>query len=75
MGGINLKISPITVVPTGGFDVAASCDIEKTFAGIFSEKAVTPSVKESVAGWVDNLNAPIELLVGGGKGVIRGMHY
>lgn len=36
--------------------------------------AVTPSVKEPVPGWVDNLNGPIGLLVGGGKGVIRSMH-
>jgi fatty acyl-CoA reductase len=25
-------------------------------------------------GWVDSLNGPIGLLVGGGKGVIRSMH-
>lgn len=25
-------------------------------------------------GWVDNLNGPVGLLVGGGKGVIRSMH-
>jgi fatty acyl-CoA reductase len=25
-------------------------------------------------GWVDNLNGPIGLLVGGAKGVIRSMH-
>lgn len=31
-------------------------------------------MKEPVAGWVDNLNGPIGLLVGGGKGVIRSMH-
>jgi fatty acyl-CoA reductase len=36
--------------------------------------AVTPAFKDPVAGWVDNLNGPIGLLVGGGKGVIRSMH-
>lgn len=35
---------------------------------------VTPSVKEPVPGWVDNLNGPVGLLIGGGKGVIRTMH-
>lgn len=29
---------------------------------------------EPVAGWVDNLNGPIGLLVGAGKGVIRSLH-
>ncbi|XP_069692562.1 putative fatty acyl-CoA reductase CG5065 [Periplaneta americana] len=35
---------------------------------------VTPAWKEPLPGWVDNLNGPIGLLVGGGKGVIRSMH-
>lgn len=35
---------------------------------------MTPSYKEPLPGWVDNLNGPIGLLVGGGKGVIRSMH-
>lgn len=35
---------------------------------------VIPSYKEPMPGWVDNLNGPIGLLVGGGKGVIRSMH-
>lgn len=35
---------------------------------------VIPSVNEPVPGWVDNLNGPIGLLVGAGKGVIRSMH-
>ncbi|XP_026329716.1 putative fatty acyl-CoA reductase CG5065 [Hyposmocoma kahamanoa] len=35
---------------------------------------VTPSYKEPVPGWVDNLNGPIGLMVGAGKGVIRSMH-
>lgn len=35
---------------------------------------VIPSVEEPVPGWVDNLNGPIGLLVGAGKGVIRSMH-
>ncbi|XP_011266457.2 putative fatty acyl-CoA reductase CG5065 isoform X1 [Camponotus floridanus] len=35
---------------------------------------VIPSYKEPFPGWVDNLNGPIGLLVGGGKGVIRSMH-
>ncbi|XP_028037923.1 putative fatty acyl-CoA reductase CG5065 [Bombyx mandarina] len=35
---------------------------------------VTPAYKEPIAGWVDNLNGPIGLMVGAGKGVIRSMH-
>ncbi|KAG8239148.1 hypothetical protein J437_LFUL018767 [Ladona fulva] len=35
---------------------------------------VTPIWKEPVAGWVDNLNGPVGLLVGAGKGVIRSMY-
>jgi fatty acyl-CoA reductase len=35
--------------------------------------AVTPTFREPMPGWVDNLNGPIGLLVGGGKGVIRSM--
>ena len=35
---------------------------------------VTPSWKDPMPGWVDSLNGPIGLLVGGGKGVIRSMH-
>lgn len=34
---------------------------------------VTPSLVEPVPGWVDNLNGPIGLMVGGAKGVIRSM--
>lgn len=36
--------------------------------------SVTPSYKEPMPGWVDNLNGPIGLMVGAGKGVIRSMH-
>ncbi|KAK9500979.1 hypothetical protein O3M35_002123 [Rhynocoris fuscipes] len=40
---------------------------------------VRPSIvisawKDPLPGWVDNLNGPTGLLVGGGKGVIRSMH-
>ncbi|XP_023938703.1 putative fatty acyl-CoA reductase CG5065 [Bicyclus anynana] len=34
---------------------------------------VCPSYQEPVAGWVDNLNGPIGLMIGAGKGVIRSM--
>ena len=29
---------------------------------------------EPLPGWVDNLNGPVGLIVGAGKGVIRSMH-
>ncbi|KAL6426714.1 hypothetical protein ACFW04_009228 [Cataglyphis niger] len=35
---------------------------------------VLPSYKEPIPGWVDNLNGPVGILVGGGKGIIRSMH-
>lgn len=35
---------------------------------------VTPAGVEPVPGWVDNLNGPVGLMVGAGKGVIRSMY-
>lgn len=35
---------------------------------------VTPAFREPMPGWVDNLNGPVGLIVGAGKGVIRSMH-
>ncbi|XP_071443977.1 putative fatty acyl-CoA reductase CG5065 [Hetaerina americana] len=35
---------------------------------------VTPVWQQPVPGWVDNLNGPVGLMVGAGKGVIRSMH-
>lgn len=32
-----------------------------------------PAFKEPVAGWVDNLNGPVGLMLAAGKGVIRTM--
>ncbi|XP_030031127.2 putative fatty acyl-CoA reductase CG5065 [Manduca sexta] len=34
---------------------------------------VCPSLKEPVPGWVDNLNGPVGVMLGAGKGVIRTM--
>nr|QRC76219.1 fatty acyl-CoA reductase 9 [Mythimna separata] len=34
---------------------------------------VCPSVKEPMPGWVDNLNGPVGVMLGAGKGVIRTM--
>ncbi|KAG5880869.1 hypothetical protein JTB14_017795 [Gonioctena quinquepunctata] len=41
---------------------------------IIRPSIVIPSVAEPVPGWVDSLNGPVGLIVGGGKGVIRSMH-
>jgi fatty acyl-CoA reductase len=35
---------------------------------------VAATWREPIPGWVENLNGPTGLLVGGGKGVIRSMH-
>lgn len=37
-------------------------------------RLVTPAWREPVAGWVDNLNGPVGLMVGAGKGVIRSLY-
>ncbi|XP_006570570.1 uncharacterized protein LOC412986 isoform X1 [Apis mellifera] len=34
---------------------------------------VTPALTEPLPGWVDNLNGPVGIMVGAGKGVIRSM--
>ncbi|RVE49009.1 hypothetical protein evm_006367 [Chilo suppressalis] len=43
-------------------------------AAVVRPSIVTPSYKEPMEGWVDNLNGPIGLMIGAGKGVIRSMH-
>ncbi|XP_037295574.1 putative fatty acyl-CoA reductase CG5065 isoform X2 [Manduca sexta] len=43
-------------------------------AAVVRPSIVTPSYKEPMPGWVDNLNGPIGVMVGAGKGVIRTMH-
>ncbi|GBP52562.1 Putative fatty acyl-CoA reductase CG5065 [Eumeta japonica] len=40
-------------------------------AAIVRPSIVTPAYQEPIPGWVDNLNGPIGLMVGAGKGVIR----
>ena len=34
---------------------------------------MTPTYQDPIPGWVDTLNGPVGILVGGGKGVIRSM--
>ncbi|CAH1394511.1 unnamed protein product [Nezara viridula] len=41
---------------------------------ILRPSIVIPTWKEPMEGWVDNLNGPIGILIGGAKGVIRSMH-
>ncbi|VVC98340.1 unnamed protein product [Leptidea sinapis] len=40
----------------------------------YTYSKLTPAFKEPKPGWVDNLNGPIGLMIGAGKGVIRSMH-
>lgn len=40
---------------------------------IFCSFAVSPAWEEPCQGWVDSLNGPIGIMVGGAKGVIRTM--
>ncbi|XP_014261584.1 putative fatty acyl-CoA reductase CG5065 [Cimex lectularius] len=41
---------------------------------IIRPSIVTPAWRDPLEGWVDNLNGPVGIMVGGGKGVIRSMH-
>lgn len=41
---------------------------------LFVLAAVCPSWEEPVPGWVDNLNGPVGVMAGAGKGVIRSMY-
>ncbi|KAJ8971090.1 hypothetical protein NQ317_006503 [Molorchus minor] len=41
---------------------------------IIRPSIVIPATEEPLPGWVDSLNGPVGLLVGGGKGVIRSMY-
>lgn len=34
---------------------------------------MTPAYAEPLPGWVDNLNGPVGIMIGAGKGVIRSM--
>ncbi|XP_059056959.1 putative fatty acyl-CoA reductase CG5065 [Achroia grisella] len=43
-------------------------------ATVVRPSIVTPSYREPLPGWVDNLNGPVGVMVGAGKGVIRSMH-
>ena len=40
---------------------------------MLSHSTVTPALTEPLPGWVDNLNGPVGIMVGAGKGVIRSM--
>jgi fatty acyl-CoA reductase len=51
----------------------STCGCDDIFHSLFLV-AVVPTWKEPVPGWVDSLNGPIGLMVGGGKGVIRSMY-
>lgn len=37
----------------------------------FNFNLVTPSLKEPISGWIDNILGPIGLFIGGGKGLLR----
>ncbi|KXJ72562.1 hypothetical protein RP20_CCG017698 [Aedes albopictus] len=41
---------------------------------IFRPSIVVPTWREPISGWTDNINGPVGLLIGAGKGVIRSMY-
>uniref|UniRef100_A0A182HM10 Fatty acyl-CoA reductase n=1 Tax=Anopheles arabiensis TaxID=7173 RepID=A0A182HM10_ANOAR len=43
-------------------------------AVIFRPSIVIPTWREPIPGWTDNINGPVGLLIGAGKGVIRSMY-
>ncbi|XP_076664256.1 putative fatty acyl-CoA reductase CG5065 [Andrena cerasifolii] len=51
-----------------------SAEFPKLPCSIARPSIVTPAWGEPCEGWVDNLNGPVGLMVGAGKGVIRSMH-
>ena len=53
--------------------IKSTCDCGDIFHAVFLV-AVIPTWKEPMPGWVDSLNGPIGIMVGGGKGVIRSMY-
>lgn len=55
-----------------GFTLSKKC-ITSKFTNFLFCFAVSPAWEEPCAGWVDSLNGPIGIMVGGAKGVIRTM--
>ncbi|XP_049886283.1 putative fatty acyl-CoA reductase CG5065 [Pectinophora gossypiella] len=53
--------------------VVADAYDELPGAVIARPSIVCPALKEPVSGWVDNLNGPVGVMLGAGKGVIRTM--
>ncbi|XP_055536616.1 putative fatty acyl-CoA reductase CG5065 [Wyeomyia smithii] len=43
-------------------------------AVVFRPSIVAPTWKEPLPGWTDNINGPVGMLIGAGKGVIRSMY-
>uniref|UniRef100_A0A1S4IZJ0 Fatty acyl-CoA reductase n=1 Tax=Culex quinquefasciatus TaxID=7176 RepID=A0A1S4IZJ0_CULQU len=43
-------------------------------AVVFRPSIVVPTWREPISGWTDNINGPVGLLIGAGKGVIRSMY-
>ena len=41
---------------------------------LFRPSIIIPVWKEPIPGWTDNINGPVGLLIGAGKGVIRTMY-
>lgn len=54
-------------------EVLARDEYENLPICICRPSIVLPTFKEPIPGWVDNLNGPIGVLLGAGKGVIRSM--
>ncbi|XP_058832003.1 putative fatty acyl-CoA reductase CG5065 [Topomyia yanbarensis] len=54
-----------------GLVVESMADIP---AVIFRPSIVVPTWREPLSGWTDNINGPVGMLIGAGKGVIRSMY-
>lgn len=54
-------------------NIQAPSHIYQSKQFIINNITVSPAHKEPLPGWVDSLNGPIGVMVGGGKGVIRSM--
>jgi hypothetical protein len=63
----------VNIVYIFGNMCKSTCDCDDIIHAVFLV-AVIPTWKEPMPGWVDSLNGPIGIMVGGGKGVIRSMY-
>ncbi|KAL0103241.1 hypothetical protein PUN28_017512 [Cardiocondyla obscurior] len=67
-----LEYAPNTYIFTKNLSERIILDYSSSLpCAIIRPSSVSPSIKEPMPGWIDNLYGPIGLYVGGGKGIVR----